>query len=50
MQQLRGDGLTTSRDRVEQIAVAAYQAETGITYEEYLDEYGHLMDLGPEDE
>lgn len=43
MQQFRGEGLTASRDRVEQIAVAAYRAATGVSYEEYLDEYEHLI-------
>lgn len=42
MQKLRGDGLTTSRDRVGLIAEYAFRAETGMTYDEYTgheDEY-----------
>lgn len=41
MQHLRAEGLTASRDRVDAIAVAAWQAATGATYDEYLDEWGH---------
>jgi hypothetical protein len=38
MQHLRAEGLTASRDRVDAIAVAAYEAATGAPYDE--DEFG----------
>jgi hypothetical protein len=40
---LRDEGLTASRADIEAVAVAAYEAATGKTHEEYLNEYDDQM-------
>lgn len=45
MQRLRAQGLTASRDDVELVAAAVYEAATGKTHDEYLTEYADTIFL-----
>jgi hypothetical protein len=43
MQRLRAEGLTASRDDVELVASAVYEAATGRTHSEYLAQYAETI-------